>query len=62
MAHLDFNTKKEGKKLTLTIENFIVPPDDIPEDIRPKITHWQQWIDYWAVDWNFREDTFHNEW
>ncbi len=19
-------------------------------------------FDYWAVDWNFREDTFHNEW
>jgi adenine-specific DNA-methyltransferase len=19
-------------------------------------------IDYWAVDWDFREDTFHNQW
>ncbi|MDO9340906.1 MAG: hypothetical protein Q7T72_10355 [Bacteroidales bacterium] len=27
-----------------------------------KITHWSQWIDYWAVDWNYRDDTFHNEW
>ena len=27
-----------------------------------KITHWSQWIDYWAVDWNYKGDTFHNEW
>jgi adenine-specific DNA-methyltransferase len=20
------------------------------------------WIDYWAVDWNNHDDTFHNEW
>ncbi|NUM76780.1 hypothetical protein HUU40_20655, partial [candidate division KSB1 bacterium] len=24
--------------------------------------HWSQWIDYWAVDWNYQGDTFHNEW
>ncbi len=22
----------------------------------------EQCIDYWAVDWNYRDDTFHNEW
>jgi len=21
-----------------------------------------QWIDYWAVDWDNKSDTFHNEW
>ncbi len=26
------------------------------------VTHWSQWVDYWAVDWNYRGDTFHNEW
>jgi len=60
MAHLDFLSEVNGKELTITLDNFIVPPDDIPEDIRPKITHWRQWIDYWAIDWNFRDDTFHN--
>ena len=24
--------------------------------------HWSQWIDYWAVDWDNRSDTFHNQW
>lgn len=27
-----------------------------------KITHWSQLIDYWAVDWDFKGDTFHNQW
>ena len=26
------------------------------------MTHWSQWIDYWAVDWDNKDDTFHNEW
>ena len=34
----------------------------MPEEVQGKITHWSQWIDYWAVDWNYRDDTFHNEW
>jgi len=62
LASLDIKTKIEKNKLTVTLNNFIIPPDDIPEEVRESITHWSQWIDYWAVDWNYREDTFHNEW
>ena len=62
LASLSVDTKIEGAKLTIKLSDFIVPPDDVPEDVRTSITHWQQWIDYWAVDWNFRDDTFHNDW
>ncbi len=62
LASLSVDTKIEGQKLTIKLSDFIVPPDDVPEDVRTSITHWQQWVDYWAVDWNFRDDTFHNEW
>jgi adenine specific DNA methylase Mod len=55
-------TNRQNKELTLTLENFIVPPDEVPEDVQGKISHWSQWVDYWAVDWNYRDDTFHNEW
>ncbi len=24
--------------------------------------YWSQWIDYWAVDWDNKDDTFHNQW
>ncbi|MBI4929440.1 MAG: site-specific DNA-methyltransferase [Bacteroidetes bacterium] len=62
LAYLDVKVKKEKKKISLTLNNFVVPPDDIPEEVLKNITHWSQWIDYWAVDWNYGNDTFHNEW
>ena len=62
LAHLETALKTEGKKATITLTDFIIPPDDVPDEVKQKITHWSQWIDYWAVDWNYRDDTFHNEW
>jgi adenine-specific DNA-methyltransferase len=49
-------------KVTLTVEDFIIPLDDVPADVQKAVTHWSQWIDYWAVDWDNKSDTFHNEW
>lgn len=62
LASLTIKSKPENKKLVISLENFIIPPDDVPQEVQGKITHWSQWVDYWAVDWNFRDDTFHNEW
>jgi len=62
LASLTVKTKTDKKKVSVSLENFIIPPDDIPQEVQGKITHWSQWIDYWAVDWNYRDDTFHNEW
>ncbi len=62
LASLSIKTKTDKKKVTIILDNFIIPPDDVPEEVQGKITHWSQWIDYWAIDWNYRDDTFHNEW
>jgi DNA modification methylase len=62
LASLSVKTKCEKKKTEIILDNFIIPPDDVPEEVQGKITHWSQWIDYWAVDWNYKDDTFHNEW
>jgi adenine-specific DNA-methyltransferase len=62
LASLGVKTKTNKLAAGVTLDNFIIPPDDVPEDVQGKITHWSQWIDYWAVDWNYRDDTFHNEW
>ena len=69
LASLKLKMKNEKLKVSVALENFIIPPDDIPEEVRKNITHWSQWIDYWAVDWNYgksnplgQNDTFHNEW
>lgn len=62
LAALSVATKTKGRDATLTLTDFIIPPDDVPEDVRKSVKHWSQWIDYWAVDWDNKGDTFHNEW
>jgi hypothetical protein len=53
-----------GKQRNVHVElcNFIVHPDDVPQEVQQAITHWSQLVDYWAVDWDFKGDTFHNQW
>ena len=57
---VEVNTNK--RNVFLKLKNFVIPPDDVPEDARRAVKHWSQWIDYWAVDWDNKGDTFHNEW
>ena len=61
---VDVAQKKRG--VTLKLTDFVIPPDDVPADVQAAITHWSQWIDYWAVDWDNASaqagDTFHNMW
>ena len=52
----------KGRELSVELTDFIIPIDDVPEEARKAIKHWSQMIDYWAVDWDFRDDTFHNQW
>jgi adenine-specific DNA-methyltransferase len=49
-----------GRHVTVALTDFVVPPDDVPEEVQRAVKHWSQWIDYWAVDWDFKGDTFHN--
>jgi hypothetical protein len=62
LAALSVDVQKKGRTVTLKLTDFVIPPDDVPEDVRLAVKHWQQWIDYWAVDWDNKGDTFHNEW
>jgi len=62
LAALDVSVRQVKKAVEIELQNFFLPPDDVPEDVRHAITHWSQWIDYWAVDWDYRDDTFHNQW
>lgn len=56
----DVTVNKRDVRVELT--DFMIPPDDVPEDVMKAVSHWSEWIDYWAVDFNYRDDTFHNEW
>jgi len=62
LAALSVDVQVKGRELTITLTDFMVPPDDVPEEVIRAVKHWSEWIDYWAVDFNYRDDTFHNEW
>lgn len=62
LAALSVGLTPSARKVTLTLEDFVIPLDDVPADVQKAVTHWSQWIDYWAVDWDNKDDTFHNEW
>ena len=62
MAALSVEHRVKKRELTLKLTNFIAPLEYVPQEIREKITQWEAWIDYWAVDFDFKGDTFHNQW
>jgi len=62
LAALAVDVQTAKRQVTLKLTDFVIPPDDVPADIQRAITHWSQWIDYWAVDWDNHDDTFHNMW
>jgi len=68
LAYLEVEVKPEkgGKKergIKVALKDFVIPSTDlIPEEVRAKIKKWSDYIDYWAVDWDFRNDTFVNQW
>ena len=59
---LESGVNRRQRKVTLTLADFVMPPDGVPAAVRQSVTHWSQWIDYWAVDWDYRGDTFNNQW
>ena len=62
LASLDVDLKINCLDISVDLQNFVIPPNDVPEEIQKAIKHWSQWIDYWAIDWDYKNDTFHNEW
>jgi DNA modification methylase len=62
LGALSVDAKQKGREVALKLTDFVIPTDDIPEEARKAIKHWSQLVDYWAVDWDYRNDTFHNQW
>jgi len=55
----------QPKKLTVQVElnDFATPNTDlVPDEVRSKVKKWSDYIDYWAVDWDFQSDTFMQGW
>ena len=64
LAYLEVEIQTTEKQTAvLTLKDFVIPNTElIPDEVRQKITKWSDYIDYWAVDWDFQQDTFMQGW
>jgi len=62
LPYLELETRTKGKNVELEITDFQLPPTSELAEISEKIKDPVDLIDYWAVDWNYQGDNFHNQW
>lgn len=64
LAYLDIDFRQPKKSsVQVALQDFVIPNTElIPEKVRDKIRKWSDYIDYWAIDWDFRNDTFMQGW
>lgn len=63
LAYFKTEIESKGLKASVKLEDFVIPHTDlIPPDVKESIKKWSDWIDYWAVDFEFQNDTFNNGW
>jgi adenine-specific DNA-methyltransferase len=61
LAFLEVEAEKVGVGVRMTIKTFVAPDSESSlKDVH--IEKWSDLIDYWAVDWDFRSDTFVSQW
>jgi len=51
--------RPNASTVTILLKNFVRPKSG---KVHAKVKQWADYIDYWAVDWNFRHDVFVPAW
>lgn len=65
LAYLEVGLEKPDgpRSMRVALEDFVIPNTDlIPEEVRESVSKWSDYVDYWAVDWDFRNDSFTQGW
>jgi adenine-specific DNA-methyltransferase len=62
VAYLEIESKLNGKEVILKIVDFQLSPTAELAEIANKVKDSRELIDYWAIDWDYKGDTFHNQW
>jgi len=63
LAYVDLDVRRNGQEASVVLKDFAIPSEDlIPAKVREGITSWSDLIDYWSVDFDHRDETFHNQW
>jgi len=62
VAYLEIEKEVKGNEIILKITDFQLLPTQELAEIADKIKDSRELIDYWAIDWDYKGDTFHNQW
>ncbi len=64
LAHLDCSIDVRPKRqVAVGLSGFAMSEaDGIDPEVLARIEKWSDFVDYWAVDWDFKNDTFVNGW
>jgi len=62
VAYLEIETKVNSVEVALKITDFQISPTAELAEIAGKVKDSRELIDYWAIDWDYKGDTFHNQW
>jgi len=62
VAYLEIETKVKSVEVALKITDFQISPTAELAEIASKVKDSRELIDYWAIDWDYKGDTFHNQW
>jgi adenine-specific DNA-methyltransferase len=63
LAYLETEVVKGKIGYQIKLTDFVIPNLDlIPAEVKKLIKKWSDYIDYWSVDWDYKDDTFHNQW
>ncbi len=63
LAYVDLDVKRDKREVSVVLKDFAIPSEElIPSQVRDRIESWSDLIDYWSVDFDYTDDTFHNQW
>jgi hypothetical protein len=64
LAHLDCAIEVRPKRqVAVSLSGFAMSESDgIDPEVLARIEKWSDFVDYWAVDWAFKNDAFVNGW
>lgn len=64
LAYLEAEvTHPKEQTAQVAVSDFVIPNAELlPEVVRSQVRKWSDYIDYWAVDWDFQSDTFMQGW
>ena len=62
VSYLEIEKKIEDKIVSMKITDFQITQQEMLDEIKDSIKGYSDLIDYWAIDWEYEGDTFHNQW